>query len=408
MKRGCLILTGFIMVMSLLITGYLVLERAIEWQTANLRNDFVPVARQTRLDTLAVAQAATPTQLPPEVMNQLAAEDQVLINLYQRVSPAVVNIEVTQRTSAFTGAAASGSGFVYSADGYIITNAHVVQDSAEIMVTFSDGYITTGEIVGTDDYSDLAVLRVEVVSERLVPVVMGNSSQLQVGQRVVAIGNPFGLQSSMTQGIVSAVGRALPSAQLINQSNQRFNNPSIIQVDAPINPGNSGGPLLNLSGEVVGINAAIRTESGIFEGVAFAVPSNTLARVVPQIIETGSAEYSWLGVSTFPEETGFSVAALAEVLSLAIDYGILVEDVSPGSPAEQAGLLGGDHIERVRGIDLTLGGDIITAVNGMRVSDLDQLLAYLVENTSPGDIITLTVMRGSETLDIDVTLGVRP
>jgi S1-C subfamily serine protease len=159
---------------------------------------------------------------------------------------------------------------------------------------------------------------------------------------------------------------------------------------------------------VVGVNTAIRTDTGTFQGVAFAVPSNTLVRVVPQMIDTGTAEYSWLGVSTFPQEPGFNIATLAEVLELPTDYGVMIEEVTPGSPADEAGLQGGDHTETVRGVDLFVGGDIVIAVNGVAVRDLDQLLAYLVENTSPGDVVTLTVIRGEESLDFAVELGIRP
>ncbi len=368
---------------------------------------YTPKANRTRIDTLA-KQAATPTLVPVSMVADIITGDESRINIYQRVNPAVVNIEITQRTTFYDGVDASGSGFVYDMQGHIITNAHVVRDAIEILVTFHDGYVTTAEIIGIDEYSDIAVIRVDVDESRLLPVTMGDSSQLLVGQSVVAIGNPFGLQGSLTQGIVSALGRALPSAQLISQANPSFNNPSIIQVDAAINPGNSGGPLLNYRGEVVGVNTAIRTESGTFEGVAFSVPSNTLKRIVPQLIENGEARYSWLGVSTVPDEAGFSVAALAEILSLPVDHGVLVEDVTPGSPAATAGLRGGTRTQTVRGIDIFVDGDIIVAVNGIFVRDLDQLLGYLVENTSPGDVITLTIVRGGETMDVQVELGVRP
>ncbi|MFP4323113.1 MAG: S1C family serine protease [Anaerolineales bacterium] len=404
---GCF--SGLALVLGIIGLAVVVVNTAEQVQIFTVRNNdgLVPVAQRTRLDSLA-QQAATPTLVPMEQLENIRAEDQILINLYQRVTPSVVNIEITQRTSFFEGVASSGSGFVFSEAGHIVTNAHVVQDAVEILVTFSDGYVTTAEIVGIDEYSDLAVIRVDVVGDRLVPVTLGNSNELLVGQRVVAIGNPFGLQSSMTAGIISALGRALPSARLINQANQRFNNPSIIQVDAAVNPGNSGGLLLNYEGEVVGVNTAIRTETGTFQGVAFAVPVNTLASIAPQLIENGVAEYSWLGVSTFPDESGFTVAALAEELDLPIDYGVMIEDVSGGSPADEAGLRGGDDTVRVRGVDLIVGGDIIVAIDGVIVRDLDELLAYLVENTQPGDVSTLTVYRGDETLDLDVELGVRP
>ncbi|MCL4880164.1 MAG: trypsin-like peptidase domain-containing protein [Anaerolineae bacterium] len=368
---------------------------------------YTPKASRTRIDTLA-KQAATPTLVPISMVEDIVTGDETRINIYQRVNPAVVNIEITQRTTFYDGIDASGSGFVYDVEGHIITNAHVVRDAVEILVTFHDGYVTNAEIVGIDEYSDIGVIRVDVDPARLIPVTLGDSSQLLVGQSVVAIGNPFGLQGSLTQGIISALGRALPSAQLISQANQSFNNPSIIQVDAAINPGNSGGPLLNYRGEVVGVNTAIRTESGTFEGVAFAVPSNTIKRIVPQLIENGEARYSWLGISTVPDEPGFSVAALAEVLGLPVDHGVLVEDVTPGSPAAVAGIRGGTRTQTVRGVDIFVDGDIIVAINGIFVRDLDQLLGYLVENTSPGDVVTMTLVRGAETLDVQVELGVRP
>lgn len=406
MKKLAL-LVSFLGLVGIAFLGFFIAAEAFNLFDTSSDSVFRPSANRTELDTLA-AQAATPTLVPVEAITALANEDQVLINLYQRVNPSVVNIEITLRTSSFDGSTSSGSGFVIDLDGHIVTNAHVVQDAVEILVTFHDGYVTTAEVIGRDEYSDLAVIRVNVDEQRLLPVELGDSQQLLVGQRVVAIGNPFGLQSSMTTGIISALGRALPSAQLLNQSNQRFNNPSIIQVDAAVNPGNSGGPLLTYEGKVIGINTAIRTESGTFQGVAFAVPVNTMARIVPQLIDSGLAQYSWLGVSTFPDERGFTVAALAEELSLPVDYGVMVEDVTQGSPADDAGIRGGTRVEVVRGVRLTVGGDIIVAINDVFIADLDQLLAYLVENTSPGDRITLTVIRDSEPFDVEVLLGERP
>lgn len=387
----------------LVVLGYAALKIAFAIQDLNT-DPLSPVARRSNFEGVTIPLAATPTLVPAELIAALNTEDQVLVNLYQRVNPSVVSIEVF----GLANTGGNASGFVYDQDGHIITNAHVVVDAAEIRVIFSDGYLTTAEITGVDEYSDLAVIRVDTSYDRLIPVTMGDSSQLLVGQRVVAIGNPFGLQSSMTRGIVSAVGRALPSSRLISLSSQRFNNPSIIQVDAVINPGNSGGPLLNYEGQVVGVNAAIQTDSGIFEGVAFAVPANTLKRIAPQLIEKGRVDYPWLGVSTFPEGVGFNIASLAEALELPVNHGILIWEVTSNSPAEKAGLRGGDRTLNLGSQEVIIGGDIIVAANGILVRDLDQLLGYLVENTSPGDTITLTVVRGDQTLDIDVELGLRP
>lgn len=351
----------------------------------------------------------TPTPVSDELIAQADAEHQLLINLYGRVNPSVVNIEIVSTFHSDAGIVdSSGSGFVLDHQGHIVTNSHVVRDAEDILVTFSDGYVAEASVVGVDDYSDLAVIKIDPNSAPLVPVTLGDSNSLQVGQRVVAIGNPFGLDGSMTVGIVSALGRSLPSAQLLDATYERYDNPSIIQVDATVNPGNSGGPLLNSYGEVVGINTAIRTESGGFQGVAFAVPVNTMRRVVPQIIESGQVRYSWLGIVTEASLPGISMAVLADEANLPVRYGVLIRSVQAGSPAARAGLRGGDDMLRVRGIDVTVGGDIVVAIDGNMVRDIDDLVAYLVENTSPNETVVLTIVRGDETLDVDVTLGERP
>ncbi|MEW6579731.1 MAG: trypsin-like peptidase domain-containing protein [Chloroflexota bacterium] len=354
-------------------------------------------------------QMITPTPLPPELVAQADAEHALLTNIYLRANPSVVNIEIVSSYHSTTDIVdSSGSGFVYDADGHIVTNAHVVRDADEILVTFSDGHVLNAELVAVDDYSDLAVIRVDPARAPLVPVLLGDSNQLQVGQRVIAIGNPFGLDGSMTVGIVSALGRSLPSARLLDPAYDQYSNPSIIQVDAAVNPGNSGGPLLNSYGQVIGINTAIRTENGGFQGIAFAVPVNTMKRIVPQLIEEGSVQYSWLGITSPASEGGYSVAALADELDFPVRNGILISEVTPGSPAARAGLRAGTQTTTVRGMPIPVDSDIIVAVNGQMIRDIDSLVAYLVENTSPGDTITLTIVRAGQTLDLDVTLGARP
>jgi S1-C subfamily serine protease len=354
-------------------------------------------------------QFITPTPVANDIIVSADAEYQLLENLYERTNPSVVNIEIASRFHSESDIIdSSGSGFVLDVDGHIITNAHVVRDAEEILVTFFDGAVSEAELVGYDDYSDLAVIKVDPSGLTLVPVLLGDSNALRVGQHVIAIGNPFGLQGSMTQGIVSALGRTLPSAQLLDPNYQGYNNPSIIQVDAAVNPGNSGGPLLDIQGNVVGINTAIRTESGTFAGIAFAVPVNTIKRIVPQLIETGNASYSWLGITSPGSEPGLSMASLADELQLPVRYGVLIQAVEPGSPAEVSGLQGGDADIEIRGLQITTGGDIIVAINSTTVHDIDELMSYLVENTSPGDRITLTIVRNGETLDLDVELGERP
>ncbi len=354
-------------------------------------------------------QMITPTPLPPELVAQADAEHALLTNIYLRANPSVVNIEIVSSYHSTTDIVnSSGSGFVYDADGHIVTNAHVVRDADEILVTFSDGHVLNAELVAVDDYSDLAVIRVDPARAPLVPVLLGDSNQLQVGQRVIAIGNPFGLDGSMTVGIVSALGRSLPSARLLDPAYDQYSNPSIIQVDAAVNPGNSGGPLLDSYGQVIGINTAIRTENGGFQGIAFAVPVNTMKRIVPQLIEEGSVQYSWLGITSPASEGGYSVAALADELDFPVRNGILISEVTPGSPAARAGLRAGTQTTTVRGMPIPVDSDIIVAVNGQMIRDIDSLVAYLVENTSPGDTITLTIVRAGQTLDLDVTLGARP
>jgi 2-alkenal reductase len=250
------------------------------------------------------------------------------------------------------------------------------------------------------------VIRVDVPEEELLPLTLGDSDAVRVGQRAIAIGNPFGLSSSMTVGIVSGLGRQLPSAELIDSSViPGYNNPRIIQVDTQINPGNSGGPLLDSQGEVIGINTAIRTGSGAFEGVGFAVPSNTINRVVPELISDGEVVYSWIGISSSSE---FDLPELVEPLDLPVTAGVLLSDVTLGSPAAEAGLRGGTRLTNVRGYDICTGGDIIVAVDGNFVRNMDELVAYLIVNTKPDDTVTLVVVRGRDTFETQVTLRARP
>jgi 2-alkenal reductase len=360
---------------------------------------------------LQLARAQIPTPVSQAVIDAADAEYLLLTNIYERLAPSVVNIEVlTNHPGTNTMVdLGRGSGFIWDAQGHIVTNAHVVDGAQSIEVTFNDGYITSGRLVGEDPFSDLAVIQVSVKPERLVPVTLANSDTVRVGERAIAIGNPFGLASSMTLGIVSGLGRQLPSAQLLSaELPAGFSNPSIIQVDTDINPGNSGGPLLNSRGEVIGVNAAIRTDSGVFQGVGFAIPANTVRRVVPELITSGQVNYAWIGISTLLEDDGFSVVALAEPLDLPVSAGVLIDRVTVGSPAEKAGLRGGQRVQQIRGTSICAGGDIIVAVNGQFVKNLDELVAYLVVNTRPGDVITLLIVRDGNTFEVPLTLEPRP
>jgi len=346
-----------------------------------------------------------PTPLPV-ASSQLTTEEALLENLYLRVNPAVVNITVSNGAADQTAEVSTGSGFVIDKQGHIVTNHHVVASATELQVKFSDGRVADATLVGADGYSDLAVIKVDVPESWLVPVELGDSEAVKVGQRVVAIGNPFGLQGSMTLGIVSALGRTLPADQQSAETGF-FQNPQIIQTDAAINPGNSGGPLLDIRGRVIGVNAAIRTESGVVanSGVGFAIPVNTLKRIVPQLIEKGSVSYSYLGVSV---DNNFTIAELAAALKLPVERGVLIAAVVPNGPADQAGLKGGNKQTRVRGLPVQTGGDIIIAIDGNPINDFDAMITYLANNTKVGQTITVTVLRDGKEQKFRVELGERP
>jgi len=320
----------------------------------------------------------------------------ILTQLYNRTKNSVVLISV--RTSTGGG---TGSGFVYDEEGRIITNNHVAGDAipGSITVTFLNGRIATATLVGTDPYSDMAVIDVDVPAEDLIPITLGDSSALLVGEYVVAIGNPFGLANTMTLGIVSALGRqsSAPGNYVIVD---------VIQTDAAINPGNSGGPLLSLRGEVIGMNTWILSDTGQFSGVGFAIPSDTINREVSSLIETGGYQHPWIGI------TGRQMSpAVAEAMSQPPStMGTLVVSVTAGGPAEAAGFRGGDRQVTIDGAALMVGGDIIIGADGQYISNFYDLINYVERNKKPGDVVTFTVIRSgnSEPLDIDLTLGVRP
>ncbi|MFZ4826387.1 MAG: S1C family serine protease [Phototrophicaceae bacterium] len=370
----------------------------------------VSLVATTPLAQLPNPNQAIATPVSSQVIDSADAEYQLLANLYERLTPSVVFVEVVSEETEFgTQDFGNGSGFIYDLNGHIVTNAHVVLSAQTVRITFHDGYVTTASVVGVDTFSDLAVVKVDTTLDRLYPISLGDSDATRVGERAIVIGNPFGLTSSMTVGIISAKGRQLPSAELINSTGPGgFQNPSIIQVDADINPGNSGGPLLNSRGEVVGVTTAIRSESGVFEGVGFAVPSSTLKRVAPDLIANGKVDYAWLGISAMSNEDGLGVAGLAESLNLPIHYGVMVGSVTPDSPAERGGLVGGNQLIEVRDRTVCVGGDIIIAVNGVAVRTMDELVNYLVVNTRPGDTVTMQVIRNRQTYDIAISLQERP
>ena len=338
---------------------------------------------------------------PQEVV---AAYEAVLTGIYQTVLPSIVQVRVRRNGSGgrFFGGSApvagEGSGFVWSVDGQIVTNHHVIEGADRVMVVFADGTEYKAAVLGSDPAADLAVLQIASPPENLRPVELGDSNELAVGQLAVAIGSPFSQEFSMTRGIVSALGR------LLQAGDSNFSNPEVIQTDAPINPGNSGGPLLDRLGRVIGINTQIISRSGSSSGVGFAVPINAAKRVVPELIANGQYRYAYLGIS------GATVTSnLAEANGLPADTrGVMVIDVVPGSPADRAGFSGATGTITFEGIEYPVGGEVIVGIDGTPVRGMAELLAYMVDNSRPGDVVTLELIYDGRSSRIEVTLGARP
>jgi len=391
---------------------------------------------------VAVSQTAeaVPT-LQPNVTAAFDAEDELLTRLFRDRSPAVVAIEVfgndpeqpsfglpdepdasPDASPSPSGApsdvpepsepsepfnfGASGSGFLIDDTGHIVTNNHVVENATLIQVGFTNGDIVEATVVGTDVDSDLAVLKVEQLPPDVQPVPLGNSRDVQIGQRAIAIGSPFGLETSLTVGVVSARGRTLDSRQTENGA--RFSIADVIQTDAAINPGNSGGPLFNSRGEVIGVNTAIDSETGVFAGVGYAVPSNTVAKVSRALIETGRYYHPYLGVSMWPLPL---TTLVARELNLPVTQGVFVSNAVSGGPAAAAGLRGTTDEVTVNGVfdyPDPAKSDIILRINGQPVRNSTDLIDYLATDTEVGQAITLSVLRNGQEQDIQVTVGARP
>jgi serine protease Do len=402
-----------------------------------------------------------------DASRNVTVQDLTLPELFERVEKSVVQVTTTSGSDQLDlFRSGIGSGFVYNNDGLIVTNYHVIAPSVlssesvrgetnngvDINVAFEDGTIYPATLVGADPFSDIAIIDIpEDARDRLVPLPIGNSSELRVGQQVVAIGNPFGLSGSMTEGIVSGLGRLIPSSEEeqapplpdgipvpppqdpstpgvppqqppgdelppslppanpdeeLRETQRRgsFSIPDVIQTDAPINPGNSGGPLLDLRGEVIGMNTAIFSSTGESAGVGFAIPSNTLKKVVPALISSGMYQHPWLGIS------GTDVTPeIAEAVGLKEAKGFLVTDITSGSPADKAGIRGGYKIDNIDGREIALGGDIIVAIDNNTVRKIDDILSYLEREKNVGDQVRLTVLRdGNSTQTFPTILAARP
>ncbi len=355
----------------------------------------------------------------------LASLEATFEELYTKVNPSVVNIQVVSNQTVSTNNGtfgnrqnphnfgntvpeqALGSGFVWDTQGYIVTNNHVVADSSKINVTFSDGTVVEAKLVGTDPYSDLAVIKVDPsAAPTLVPVEIGDSTQVKVGEVAIAIGNPFGLQGTMTQGIISALGRSISATDQasLSSTGSKYTIPDIIQTDASINPGNSGGVLIDAQGKLIGVTAAIESSTNSNSGVGFAIPSALVQKVVPELIKNGSYKHAYLGLSggnLTPDE--------AKAMGLAANqHGALIASIVPGGPAEKAGLKGSDQQTTIDGIQVPVGGDVITAIDGQTMKSFDDVISYLFSHTQAGQTITLNILRQGKEMQVKLTLGERP
>ena len=382
---------------------------------------------QRVLRATSTAEAASPEQAeteptspsPASVVVPSSEEERLLVSLYEQANPSVVNIVVATRVTGMgendspsdsQGQApdeflqqGEGSGFVYDAQGHIVTNNHVVANADQVRVTFSDDVSVLAKVVGTDPDSDLAVIKVDVPAAELRPLGLGDSDALKVGQRVIAIGNPFGLEGTMTTGIVSALGRLLPAGST-TAAGGRYSIPDIIQTDAAINPGNSGGPLLNLQGEVVGVTSYIESPVRGFAGVGLAIPASIVKKVVPALIRDGRYEHAWLGISAVTLSP-----ALAKAMGLPESQrGVVVGTVTPGSPALSAGLRASEQTVRVDGQEMPAGGDIIVGIDDKTVKKYDDLISYLTRQTEVGQKVVLSVLREGKVIEVEVTLAARP
>lgn len=394
---GC----GSALLLLLLAAGVIAWLIPQSFSIATANEDTAPTAKQ--VPGMESTQVAAPTlTLPPETQIIVTPDaagvgfsPEVLIALYEALNPGVVNITVYVQQQGMTGSGA-GSGFILDEAGHIVTNNHVVASADRVSVFYFDGTEAEAEIVGTDPDSDLAVIRVERLPDNVHALTLGDSDEVLVGEVVVAIGNPFGLGSSLTAGVVSAVGRTIPAGA------RPFAIPQAIQTDAAVNPGNSGGPLLNMQGEVIGVNAQIASATRSNAGVGFAIPASVVRRVIPVLIEAGAYQWPWLGV-----EGGSVDLLVQEANALPTQYGAYIHSIAPDSPADRAGLQGSSGSTMLRGFEAPTGGDVVIAVDGKPVADFSDLLLE-ISMRNPTDTITLTILRDGAEQEVEVELAPRP
>lgn len=356
-------------------------------------------AKQEGIPDAKVVPVASPQTVLKENKGIVVSSDEVInVNVFEKVHAAVVNIATTTLSVDFfmqvTPQQGQGTGFIIDRRGYVLTNNHVIENAREITVTLSNGKKLSATLVGRDATSDLAIIKIS--GDNITDVAeLGDSSDLQVGQKALAIGNPFGLGQTLTTGIISALNRSI-----VTEDNTRIDD--VIQTDAPINPGNSGGPLLNSSGEVIGINTSIFTTSGGYQGIGFAIPINQAREIAEQLITTGKVARPWLGVAS-----GISVSELSGYIDFGIDNGLLIVQLYQGSPAEQAGLRGGDRMVRIGFYRLYIGGDIITAIDGNDISESNDIDRALIRKKI-GDRVNVKIYRDRRPMDVSVILTEKP
>lgn len=367
-------------------------------------------AAQSRVAVSETAVLTATTSTAPSVVGSISSLEDTFVAVYQVVNPSVVNVRVTLAPSGgrnafpqLTPRSAQGSGFVWDNQGDIVTNNHVVEGATTIEVTFYDDVTVSATLVGRDPDSDLAVIKVDPSLHELAPVRLADFQSLKVGQIALAIGNPFGLNGTLTSGIISALGRDLPVGSTTGTQPQ-YSIPDVIQTDAAVNPGNSGGPLLNAQGEVIGVNTAIESSDGSNSGVGFAVPVSIVQRVVPALVKDGTYRHPWLGVT---------VTSLRPEVAKAMDLqtqtrGALVISVTKGGPAEKAGLKPGTETTEIDGQQLPVGGDVIVEIDGKTVSKSEDLISYLVRETFVGQEVSLVVLREGQRVTVKAVLAPRP
>jgi len=376
---------------------------ACQWEGA----EHQPQPGQPNLTANAGAVAAPNVSVSQSgtVANELLAVEEKVIGVFETAGPGVVNI--TNRSISYDffmnaiPQEGSGSGFVYDQQGHIVTNFHVVEGADQLFVTFPDGLVLPAKPVGVDPSNDLAVVKVETMADRLHVIPMGDSQHLQVGRFLVAIGNPFGLDNTLTTGVVSSLGRIIqsPTGRFIGE---------IIQTDAAINPGNSGGPLLDLDGNIVGVNTMIYSPSRASAGIGFAIPIHTVKRVVPELIARGRYRHAWLGVNLWEVSPAYAEALSQVGVAMPPEGGLLIASVFRGQPAALAGLRGGQRVLRLGNIQIPVGGDVITAIDGEAINNVQDLNVLLETRKRVGDTVTVSILRDGRPLDIEVVLGERP